>query len=354
MKDYNEIIAKKRYFLFVMGLMMIGLFVLNISVGSINFNILDVVKTIFGSGSNQSNIVIFDIRMPRAFAAVFVGAALALAGTVMQNVLRNPLASASTLGVSQGAAFGAAVGIIVFGAGTQNSSSAASAIIINNPYIVTICAFIGGFISTLVVLALSRLKSLSASSLVLVGIALSSLFGGGLTLLQYFASDVQISAIVFWTFGDIGRAGKTEVLMIAIATVLAYVYFLINKWNYNAFVSGVHTAKSLGVNVNKTILISMAVCSLISAIAVAFVGIISFVGLVSPHLVKRFVGNDYKYLLPASALCGSVMLLVADLIGRMIISPIILPIGAITSFFGAPVFLYLIYKGGKHGKHSEY
>lgn len=350
MDNYKKHTGRKKLFIIILGILVLVLFLVTVSVGSIKYNIFDLFGTFFGNGTAQSEIVIFDIRMPRAFTAIFVGAALATAGTIMQNVLRNPLASASTLGVSQGAAFGAAVGIIVFGAGTQNSSAAASAIVINNPYIVTICAFIGGFISTAVVLVLSRLKNLSPSALVLVGIALSSLFGGGLTLLQYFASDVQISAIVFWTFGDIGRAGKIEVLIIGIFTVIAYVYFMLNKWNYNALVSGVHTAKSLGVNVNRTILISMAVCSLISAIAVAFVGIISFVGLVSPHLVKRVVGNDYKYLIPASALCGSLMLLIADLVGRMIISPVVLPIGAITSFFGAPVFLYLIYIGGKNGK----
>ena len=350
MESYKKVTRHKKVFIIMLFIALIGLFLLNISVGSIKYNPFEVISTVFGDGSKQSEIVIFDIRLPRALATIFVGAALAMAGTIMQNILRNPLASASTLGVSQGAAFGAATGIILFGAGTQNSVSASAAIDINNPYIVTICAFIGGFISTGIVLLLSRIRSLTASSLVLVGIALSSLFGGGLTLLQYFASDVQISAIVFWTFGDVGRAGKTEVLMIAIFTLAAFVYFLFNKWNYNALSGGVNTAKSLGVNVNRTILLGMAVCSLISAIAVAFVGIISFVGLVSPHLVRRFVGNDYKYLIIASGLCGSIMLLVADFIGRMVISPVVLPIGAITSFAGAPVFLYLIYKGGKHGK----
>ncbi len=344
-KEYETIVKHRTFILAVMALAVLLMALAAILSGSSGISILDVIKTLFGAGTKQSEIIIFDMRLPRTFTAILVGSTLAMAGAVMQSVLRNPLASASTLGVSQGAAFGAALGIIVFGAGTQNSTSAASAVMINNPYIVTICAFVGGSVSTVVVLLLSRLKSMSPESLILAGVALSSLFSGGSALLQYFAADVQVAAVVFWTFGDLGRTSKTEIGIIGVCTAAAVAYFMFNRWNYNALGSGRHTAKSLGVDVNKTILISMTVCSLISAVGVAFVGIISFVGLAAPHLMRIFVGNDYRYLVPSSALCGALILLMADTFGRLIVSPVILPIGAITSFLGAPMFLYLLFKG---------
>ena len=347
--EYKSFVKKKAFVIVALVLAVLIMVLAAILTGSSGISIIDVIKTLFGAGTKQSEIIVYDMRLPRALTAILVGAALAMSGAVMQSVLRNPLASASTLGVSQGAAFGAAIGIIVFGAGVQNSTSAASAVVINNPYIVTVCAFIGGSISTVVVLLLSRLKSLSPESLILAGVALSSLFSGGSALLQYFAADVQVAAVVFWTFGDLGRTSKNEIIIITIGTIAAYIYFMFNRWNYNALGSGKHTAKSLGVDVNNTILISMAVCSLISAIGVAFVGIISFVGLVAPHLMRIFVGNDYRYLVPSSALCGALILLIADTFGRLIVAPVILPIGAITSFLGAPMFLYLLFKGASKG-----
>lgn len=348
-KEYKNFVKHKTMVVFVLLLAVFCMVIAAVVSGSSGLSIPEVLKTLFGAGTKQSKIIVYGIRLPRAITAVFVGAGLAMAGAVMQSVLRNPLASASTLGVSQGAAFGAAIGIIVFGAGVQNSVSAASAIVINNPYIVTICAFLGGSVSMVVILILSRLKSLSPESLILAGVALSSLFSGGSALLQYFADDVQVAAVVFWTFGDIGRTSKSEIIIIAICTIGAFLYFIFNSWNYNALGSGIHTAKSLGIDVNQTILLSMTVCSLISAIGVAFVGIISFVGLVAPHLMRVFVGNDYRYLIPSSALCGALILLMADIFGRMAVSPVILPIGAITSFLGAPMFLYLLFKGASKG-----
>ncbi|RDU25119.1 FecCD family ABC transporter permease [Anaerosacchariphilus polymeriproducens] len=346
-KEYKNFIKNKNMIIGIMFLFVLLLAFAALSTGTSDMNGFDVLKTFFGGGTKKSQIILFGMRLPRILTAIFVGSALAIAGAVMQSALRNPLASASTLGVLQGSAFGAAVGIIVFGAGIQSSASIDSAVVINNPYIVTFCAFIGGFIPTFIILTVSRIKSFGPEALILAGVALSTLFNAGLTLLQYFASDVQLAAVVFWTFGDIGRTSKNEVIMIAVFTIAALVYFMFNRWNYNAINSGINTAKSLGVDVDKTILISMAVCSLISAFGVAFVGIISFVGVIAPHVMKFFIGNDYRYLLPASALCGALILLAADIFGRLIVAPVILPIGAVTSLLGAPVFLYLVFKGVK-------
>ena len=195
------------------------------------------------------------------------------------------------------------------------------------------------------ILALSKYKSMKPSSMVLVGVALSSLFNGGTTLVQYFAEDVQVSAVVFWTFGDLGRTNWKEIGILAVMALIMFVFFVSNRWNYNAMESGSDTAKSLGVNVDKVMIISMLAASLASSVAVAFVGIINFVGLIAPHMIRKFIGSDYRYLLPASALTGALILLISDTFGRLIVSPVILPIGAITSFLGAPVFIYLLFKG---------
>ncbi|MGB4609824.1 MAG: iron ABC transporter permease [Saccharofermentanales bacterium] len=344
---YNEYIRRKYVIVLVTIVLMFFFALYSMSVGSIKISFSDIFKTLTGKGDALSNTTILNIRLPRVMAAILVGAALASAGVVMQCVLRNQLASASTLGVSQGAAFGAALGIVVFGGGVVNSANATSAITINNPYIVTLCAFVFGSISTLVVIIISRIKrDIGPAGLVLAGVALSSLFGGGSTLLQYFTDDTKLGAIVFWTFGNLGSANLRELLVLAIALGIALIYFMFNRWNYNAMQSGMDTAQSLGVNTRSVMLVSMAFCSLLSAVAVSFVGIISFVGLVAPHITRRLIGNDYRYLIPGSAFAGSLLLIFADIFGRTVVAPVILPIGALTSFLGAPMFLILLFKKG--------
>ena len=157
----------------------------------------------------------------------------------------------------------------------------------------------------------------------------------------------MVATVVYWTFGSLGRAGWSEIAIIAALTAGAFAFFYCNRWNYNAMESGTHTAKSLGVPVDRLIILSMVLCALISSVSVAFVGCISFIGLIASHIMRRFVGNDYRFLIPCSALCGSVLLLLSDVVSRVLIAPTVLPIGALTSFLGAPLFLYLIVKGGK-------
>lgn len=348
LQTYDTFVSRKRLVLVIAILATVIIALLAVGSGSLPIPVPEVIKTIFAKGDAQSRTVIFSIRLPRVTAAVIVGAALAVSGAVMQCVLQNPLASPSTLGVSQGAAFGAALGIIVFGGGVVNSDSAATAVAINNPYIVTLCAFICGLMSTFVVIIISQFKKeLGPGGLILAGVALSSLFTGGSTLLQYFADETKISTVVFWTFGNLGSAGWTELLILAVVLCAALVYFLLNRWNYNAMASGADTAKSLGVNTRAVMLVSLGICSLTAAVAVSFVGIISFVGLVAPHMMRRFVGSDYRYLIPCSAVAGALLLILADTFGRLIIAPVILPIGAITSFLGAPLFLFILFRGFK-------
>lgn len=345
---YNQYIRKKWSVLLTMLALLFASAVLSLSAGSASLSLPDILRTLFGGGDRQENAIIWNVRMPRVATAIVVGMALALSGCVMQNVLRNPLASASTLGVSQGASFGAAVAIVYFGAGIQvNAGGSASALTVTNPAMVTLCAFLGGIATTAVILALARFRGTSPATMVLAGVAISSMFTGGTALVQYFCDDVMVSTVVYWTFGSLGRAGWSEIAIIAVLTAVAFGFFYYNRWNYNAMESGAHTAKSLGVPVDRLILISMVLCALISSVAVAFVGCISFIGLIASHIMRRFVGNDYRFLIPCSALCGGVLLLLSDIVSRVLIAPTVLPIGALTSFLGAPLFLYLIMKGGK-------
>lgn len=212
---------------------------------------------------------------------------------------------------------------------------------------ISVCAFLCSMAVSLVILALSRLRSVTPEAMVLSGVALSSLFSGASTLLQYFADEVQLASVVFWTFGDLGRTTWHEVGIMAAVVLATGVYFFFNRWNYNALEGGEQTAVSLGVRVDHLRLANVLLCSLTASVVVSYVGVINFIGLVAPHLARRLVGGNYCVLLPASALTGAALLVAGDLAARQILAPVVLPIGAITSFLGAPLFLYLLFKGGK-------
>lgn len=341
---YHKFTARKRFVIILLFLLILIASVLAINAGSTNLKMCQVIQTVFGKGTEISDIVIWQIRLPRVLAAIIAGAGLSVAGCVMQNNLRNPLASPSTLGISNAAAFGANLAIIVFGAGSIQSTGT-DAVIINNPYLVTVSAFIWAMVGTMIILLLARFRGFSPEAMVLAGVALSSLFSAGTILIQYFAQDVQIAAAVFWTFGDLGRASWREVIILACLIGLSVIYFMFRRWDYNALDSGEETAKSLGVHVENVRMGGMFVSSLITAVAVSFLGIIGFIGLVGPQIMRRVVGGDHRYLIPASALTGSLLLLISDTLARTMVAPVVLPVGAITSFFGAPLFLYLLARG---------
>ena len=345
---YQKYIRRKWLVLIIMLILTAAAGLASLMAGSAGLSLKEVVLAIFKQGTKQTNTIVWNVRMPRIAAAMAVGVALAMCGCIMQNVLRNPLASASTLGVSQGASFGAALSIILLGAGSQvnTGSGTAAALTISNPALVTACAFIGGMITTLIILGLSRLRGVTPSVMVLAGVAISSMFSGGTTLVQYFADDVMVATVVHWTFGNLGRAGWNEIYLIGALAILAFLFFYYHRWNFNAMESGPHTAKSLGVPVDFLIPASMVICALISSVSVAFVGCINFIGLIAAHIMRRFVGNDFRFLIPCTALCGAVLLLASDIACRVLVSPIVLPIGALTSFLGAPLFLWLIMRRG--------
>lgn len=342
---YGGYIRRKRIVMIALVIVVCGLAVWSMGIGSLDLSPVDVIAGIFGQSTSQVNAVVQNMRLPRILTAVIAGIALALAGCAYQSTLRNPLASASTLGIAQGAAFGASIAIIVISGGGIENSVSYEGVTNADPISTAICAFLGAMLSTVIILALSRFREMSPESIVLLGVALSALFTAGTTMVQYFAEDSQVAAVVFWTFGDLSRVTKPQIILMAIITALSTVFFFLNRWNYNAIESGEALAHGLGVPVSRVRLASMVVASAAASTVIAFCGIINFVGLVAPHIMRRLLGADYRYLLPASALAGAGLLLASDMLCHVIVEPLILPISAITSFVGAPIFIYLLFRG---------
>ena len=342
---YIGYIRHKRLVMVVLAVVVCGFAVWSMGIGSLNLSPADVVAGIFGQADIQTNTVVQNMRLPRVLTAVIAGIALALAGCAYQSTLRNPLASASTLGIAQGAAFGASIAIIVISGGGIENSVSYEGVTNADPISTAIFAFLGAMLSTVIILALSRFREMTPESIVLLGVALSALFTAGTTMVQYFAEDSQVAAVVFWTFGDLSRVTKPQLALMGVVTALSAVFFFLNRWNYNAIESGEALAHGLGVPVSRVRLISMVVASAAASTVIAFCGIINFVGLVAPHIMRRLLGADYRYLLPASALAGAGLLLVSDMLCHVIVAPLILPISAITSFVGAPIFIYLLFRG---------
>ena len=293
------------------------------------------------------NTVLWNIRLPRIISAILVGAALGVSGAVMQCVLRNPLASPFTLGISSGAAFGAAVAIVFFEAGQLNRTGL-TGIIIDNPYFISAFAFLSALGAVFVILALVKLKQVTPTAMILAGVAMSSFFQAATMLIQLFAEDVKVAAVVFWTFGDVGRANWNEIGVMTAAFSVIFAHFLRKRWGFNVMLGGDEIAKSLGVEPSSFRLEVMVLASLLTALSVSFAGIIGFVGLIAPHAVRLMIGADHRYLIPYSALLGALVLLLSDTVGRMAISPAVIPVGIITAFVGVPVFLYLLVRSGSH------
>ncbi|MGC8503028.1 FecCD family ABC transporter permease, partial [Desulfurella sp.] len=296
-----------------------------------NISVYECLKALVFKANSNSELVIWQMRLPEALTAILAGGGLALCGAVLQIVLKNPLASPFTLGISASSAFGAALAIF-FGSA-----------FFKNPYAVSFSAFLSSLVATLIIVFISKLKNASNETLILSGVAIGSLFSALLAILQYFSSDTQISAIIFWMFGDCSRTTYSEIFLIFGLFVVAFLFFLSKSIDYKLLQFGDDHARSLGVNAENLRIISMVVSSLLSASIVAFVGIIGFVGLVAPHIAKRLIGSDY--FLASSAIIGAIILILADIIARNILGNVVLPVGIITSFIGAPVFFYLIIRG---------
>jgi iron complex transport system permease protein len=319
--------------------------VLKIDLGSLSFE--EIVQVIFDKDNPQNSkvdvILFWNLYLPRIVSGLFAGFALGVAGTVMQCVLRNPIASPYTLGISNAAAFGASLGILALGGGLVVGQSHAS-ILINNPYLVSASAFTWALIATVIIILLVKVTRVSAETMVLAGVALSSIFSAGISMLQYIYNDYALSAIVFWQFGSLGKASWGELTLIAIISMAVIAYFLWRRWDFNALDAGDDVAMSLGIKVDWLRMETLFLSALMTSIVVSFMGIIAFIGLLGPHIVRMFLGNDHKYVLPGSMLLGAIILLIADCVGQNLLV-YTLPVGIITSFLGGPLFIYLLIRG---------
>lgn len=313
-------------------------------VGSSRMSLTDAIAALFKIGTAANVRILWNIRIPRVLAALIAGAGLSVAGLIMQTTLNNAMASPSTLGVSNAAVFGANLSIIAFAGGYLSTGNNLSSYTAGaSPFATGLMAFLFAAASILLILALCKLRAFSPNVVVLSGIAIGSVWTAATTVLQFYATDVGLSAAVIWSFGDLGRATyRTDAIMFA-AVAAGLVCFLLMSWRYNALLSGEATAKTMGVHVDRLRFFSMLLASIITAVCVSFLGVIGFVGIICPHVTKRILGQDHRISIPVSALTGSLLLLLADTLSRNLGGGSALPVGAITSLLGAPFFIAIIF-----------
>ena len=350
----TEQIKKKKQNIIIlcsMAIAVVLLFFVSLFVGSSSMKFKDAFYALFGQGQNNYIIIMQKIRLPRVIAALFVGAGLAISGLIMQTTLSNEMASPSTLGVSNAATFGANVSIIGFAGGfLTTGNNLTNYFTTSNVYATSLVAFIFAFASILLILGLSKLRAMNKSTVVLAGIAMGTMWNALTSLMQFYATDVSLSAAVIWSFGDLSRATYKIDLIIAIVVVLSSVMFGIFSNKYNAVLSGDDMAKSVGIRLESFRFISLLVASLITAICIANLGIIGFVGIVCPHIAKRIFGHDHKLTIPGSILIGAILLLLSDTLARTIGNGTAIPVGIITSLVGAPFFIYIVFRKKRGGE----
>jgi len=287
--------------------------------------------------SATERVIIWNVRLPYALMAVLVGTALSLAGAEMQAILDNPLASPFTLGVSSSAALGASLAIAYpltiawMTAGVQ----------------VTVMAFVFACLSVVLLQAMSRLRGAGVESLVLFGIALVFSCNALVSLLQLLATEDVLQQLVFWTMGSLARADWNKLGILAVVVALVLPFSLRAAPAMTLLRMGEDRARSFGVDTRRLRFASLLRISLLSATAVAFVGTIGFVGLVGPHIARLLVGEDQRFLLPASALVGALMLSLSSIASKLIMPGVIVPVGIVTALVGVPIFVTLVFRRGR-------
>jgi iron complex transport system permease protein len=287
----------------------------------------------------QAELILAQIRMPRTLLGLAVGMVLALCGVAMQGLFRNPLADPGLVGVSSGAALGAAVAIV--GGAAFGGLPEAFA-----PYLLSACAFVGGLLVTALVYRLGRRDGqTNVATMLLAGIALTALAGASIGLFTYLADDATLRTLTFWNLGSLNGASYARLWPLLLATLAVALWLPRRARALNALLLGESEARHLGFDVER-LKRELVFCTALGVgAAVAAAGLIGFIGLVVPHLMRLLVGPDHRLLLPASALAGASLLLLADLVARLALAPAELPIGIVTALIGAPFFLYLLVRG---------
>jgi iron complex transport system permease protein len=324
----------------VLLLLLIGITLLSARYGAVNIRLEEIFSSLrhYFTAPNSMELnerIFMEIRLPRALLCLIVGASLAVGGALMQALFRNPIVEPGLIGTSSGAAFGAALYFVLGGTFKFNTGE----------WTLPLAACAGGMLSTFLVFLLAQSKSTGRSSIVtllLTGIAINALFMSGVGFLSYIARDPQARSITFWGLGTLSGANWHSVLIVGISTVFCTLVALRYAKQLNALMIGETEAQFLGVNVGRLKRNILVVNVVLIAVATAFVGIISFVGLVVPHLLRMINGSDNRFLIRNSALMGGILLSSADLLARMALRPAELPIGIVTSMVGVPVFIVLL------------
>ena len=327
--------AKKISFICGLGVVLFILLCISVTIGSAGLSTLEVAKTlvegITGSMTGTyEHAVVFGLRLHRVLFGACAGFGLAICGVVMQGILRNPLASPFTLGISSAAAFGASLAIIF---GTSFGILGESLIIIN--------AFLFTILATVGIYLLTKHRGVTAETMVLAGILIMYLFSAMTSFLQFFASAEHNQEIVFWTFGSLSRTNWEKLTVVFGILVVTVPYLLWRSWDINALSEGDEIAKGLGVSADRTRIVCMMITSVITASIICFTGVIGFIGLVAPHITRMIIGGDMRYLLPISGLIGAILLTGADILSRIIIPDQIISVGIMTAVIGIPFFGYL-------------
>lgn len=342
----NPVVLPRSLFI-ASGLLLALALLLSLALGPVSLPLFDTFKAalrllglpVSGDGLEQAELIIGQIRLPRTLLGLAVGAVLALSGVAMQGLFRNPLADPGLVGVSSGAALGAAIAIV----GGASLGGLPDAIA---PYLLSASAFAGGLVVTALVYRLgSRNGQTSVSTMLLAGIALTALAGAVIGLFTYLADDATLRTLTFWNLGSLNGASYTRLWPLLVVTIGVGLWLPKRARALNALLLGESEARHLGFDVER-VKRELVFCTALGVgAAVAAAGMIGFIGLVVPHLVRLLVGPDHRVLLPASALAGAALLLFADVVARLVLAPAELPIGIVTALIGAPFFLYLLLRG---------
>lgn len=288
--------------------------------------------------ANHINLVIHEIRFPRTLLCLLVGAILALCGTVMQGLFRNPLAEPGIIGVSAGASLGAALAIVFLGSLNFDARWM-------NAITLPLCAFLGGALTTIIVYRLGTNKfGTSVTIMLLAGVAISAVSGAGIGYLNYVADDQMLRDLTLWSMGSFAGANWQSITLCALTLLGLYLYFARRAMALNALLLGESEARHLGIPIQRLKRALIVLSAVGVGVTVSAAGMIGFVGLVVPHLGRMLVGPDHRYLLPVSALLGALLLTIADMVARVAATPAELPIGIVTALVGAPFFLYLLFQ----------
>lgn len=327
----------QRHRLVLIGILILaitGSVLLDFTLGPSGLGISTLVDTLLNPAAADSGtrVIVWDIRLPYALMAVVVGLSLGLAGAEMQTILNNPLASPFTLGVSSAAAFGAALAIVL-NIGLPGVPA---------QWFIPANAFIFALLAALMLDGITRWTRVASSGVVLFGIALVFTFNALVSMLQFIATEDTLQGLVFWTMGSLTRASWPKLGIIALAFALMLPWSLSSAWKLTALRLGEDRAMGFGIDIRRLRLATLLRISILSALAVAFVGPIGFIGLVAPHIARLIFGEDHRFYLPASALTGALVLSIASVVSKNIVPGVIIPVGIITSLVGVPFFLSII------------